>query len=74
MQAMNTDQVRELLKAACQKPMTQRAVAKHLGVFPSYICDVLKGNRLPGPKILRYLGLERSFDYQPTNGSDTLPD
>jgi len=67
MQAMNTDKVREMLKAACQKPMTQRAVAKHLGVFPSYICDVLKGNRTPSKKILDFLGLERSFDYRPKN-------
>ena len=39
----------------------QSAAAQKMGVTPSYFGEVLQGRRLPGPKILRALGLEKTF-------------
>jgi hypothetical protein len=36
-----------------------RAFAKEIPCSAPYLCDVLKGNRAAGPRILAYLGLER---------------
>ena len=36
----------------------QREVAKEVPCSPAYLNDFLKGRRGPGPKILKYLGLE----------------
>jgi transcriptional regulator with XRE-family HTH domain len=43
---------------------TQSAVAKELGIMPSYLSDVLKGRREPGPQVLDALGLERVISYR----------
>jgi len=37
---------------------SQRAVAKMAGVSDSYLADVLRGRRTPGPAILRYIRSE----------------
>jgi transcriptional regulator with XRE-family HTH domain len=34
------------------------ALAREIGVSPVYVRDVLRGDRLPGPAILAYLGIE----------------
>ena len=52
---------------------TQVAVAAELGVSTQYVCDVLRGTRQPGPKILTALGLERHVTYrrvQPPTGAN----
>ena len=37
----------------------QADAAKALGVNPSYVWDMLKHNRVVGPRVLRKLGLRR---------------
>ena len=32
--------------------------AREVGITKSYMGDILKGKRTPGPKVLRYLGLQ----------------
>lgn len=55
---MTADDVRKLLRAACDDAGNQATFAKKAGVSRAYVTDVLKGNRNPGPSILRALGLE----------------
>lgn len=38
---------------------TFRTLAEMIGVHPSYVNDVAKGKREPGPAILEYYGLEK---------------
>lgn len=38
---------------------TLRALAKELGISAPYLSDIMNGNRSPGPKVLKALGLER---------------
>lgn len=59
---MTDDDVRKLI-AKRLRGTTQRALAAELGVSAAYICDILKGKRNPGDKILRPLGLSRSRSY-----------
>ena len=48
---------------------TQKALADDLGLSKQYLCDVLRGRREPGPKILSALKLERVVTYRrKTNG------
>jgi hypothetical protein len=38
-------------------------VAKVLGVSQSFLCDLLKGRRQPGTKVLEKLGLQKRVEY-----------
>lgn len=55
---MTADDVRGILKAACEGAGSNRAWAKANDVSPAYVSDVLLGRREPGPAILEPLGLE----------------
>ena len=55
---MTTDDVRDLLKRACERAGTQGAWAKAHEVSAAYVSDVLLGRRDPGPAICEALGLE----------------
>lgn len=36
-----------------------RKLALQIGCSAAYLSDVMRGNRLPGPKVLKYLGLRK---------------
>jgi DNA-binding transcriptional regulator YdaS (Cro superfamily) len=36
-----------------------RALARHLGVSPSYVSDVMTGRRAPGPDFLKAVGIRK---------------
>lgn len=55
---MTADDVRNLLRKACDKSGSNRAWAKAHDVSPAYVSDVLLKRREPGPAILDPLGLE----------------
>lgn len=43
---------------------TQDAAAKQLGISGAYLCDVLKGRREPGKKLLDAMGYRRVVVYE----------
>jgi transcriptional regulator with XRE-family HTH domain len=49
----------QLLKSR-QGEMSLREFSKQVGVSAAYISDLYRGNRFPGPRILRFLGLKRN--------------
>jgi len=53
-----------LLKKQAQE-VPQNLLAKQLGVSPQYLGDILRGDRLPGKKILDGMGYERIVLYRP---------
>lgn len=59
---MTTEQVLNLIRGRIGNGR-QVEIAKLWGISPSYLCDVLKGQREPGEKILKPLGLERKINY-----------
>ena len=61
---MNVDEMRALLKLACERAGSQVAWAKAHDVGAAYLSDVLNGRREPGGKILRALGLRRLTCYR----------
>ena len=61
MSVFTTDDVRSLLLAACDAAGSQVAWARQWGISTGYVNDVLKGRKLPGPKILQALGLEAGY-------------
>lgn len=46
------------LLASKQAGRSQRAFAEEIGVSQQYLCDLLRGRRMPGAAILKYLDLE----------------
>jgi len=46
------------------KDRSQRSLAKEIPCSAPYLSDVLKGNRTPGPRILNYLGLQKTEKYR----------
>ena len=52
---------RSMLEAR-QGARSMRALAAEIGVSPMHLCDVYKGRREPGPKILSYLKLTKTVE------------
>ncbi len=57
------EDVREILRAACEKAGGQKAWADKHDVSSAYVCDVLQGRREPGHMILRGLRMRRLVRY-----------
>jgi hypothetical protein len=56
---MTPDQVLVLLRQACNAAGSQSAWAQQHGVSDAYVSAVLAGKKLPGPRILRGIGLRK---------------
>ena len=61
---MNADEMRALLRKACDKAGSQSAFARKVGVSVAHVNAVLH-SKPPGPKILETLGLEERTEYIP---------
>lgn len=62
---MTADDVRELLRQALRKEnLSQRAMAKLIGISGQYLNDVLLRSREPTGLILDYLELDRIVTYR----------
>lgn len=57
-------EVRRMLAAAIGAAGSQKAWAKGHGMSTSYVHEVLRGTRDPGPAVLEALGLERVVGYR----------
>lgn len=60
---MTVEDVRELLRTACQKAGGQKHWAKEADLSAQFVGDVLKGKRAPGPRMLSALGLTATVVY-----------
>lgn len=64
MHMITRDELTARIQAAVKVAGSQRALAKQWDVSPSYVTDLLRGLRDPGPKILDALGIERVVTYR----------
>jgi len=53
------------LRERMKPEQTQASFAEQIGVSPQFLCEVLKGTRRPGKRILEYLGYEKHIVYRP---------
>ena len=60
---MTLDDVRKLLRKACESAGSQQAWAEANKISPAYVSDVLVERREPGPAILDALGLKATTVY-----------
>jgi hypothetical protein len=58
-------ELRKLLRLSCED-QTQETFARTHGVSKSYLNQVIRGVKAPGPKMLASLGLKRTLVYTPT--------
>ena len=56
---MNRERVMKRLRAACEEAGSPYRWAKDHGILPQYVYMVLAGNRPPGPKLLKAMGIKR---------------
>ena len=63
---LSESDVLSLIAEACNQIGNQSRWARHAGVSPQYLTDVLRGRRSPGRAICNALGLERvvSVEYR----------
>ena len=61
---MNKDALLTRLSRMIEHAGGQRALARSLGVSPSYLHDVIRGRREPAGKLLAALGLKRTVRYE----------
>ena len=59
---MNERDIKQELQAKIENG-TLASVAKEIKVSISYLHDVVRGRRKPGPKILRAMRVERKVEY-----------
>lgn len=64
---MTLDQIIRRLRNLAEIAGSQAALAKQIGVTPSYLSDVLTERRDPGPAILSYLGLTKTYTREKTS-------
>lgn len=55
---MTADDVRIMLKEACNEAGSIRAWSREHDLSAAYISDIIVGRREPGPSVLSILGLE----------------
>lgn len=63
---MNLNKLREKLFSMCQEEGSIRAWADKNDTSFSYVSSVLRGDTLPGKKILKAMGLRKSFSAKKT--------
>jgi len=61
---MNRKAVQQHLQRLVTERGDQKRAAETLGVSTTYLSEVLRGTKLPGPKILKALGLRRKETYE----------
>ncbi len=59
---VNEKDIRDELRSLVAALGSRTATARRLRISRPYLTDVLNGNRAPGPKILRALGLKKSYE------------
>ena len=69
--SFSEDEVREHLKK-CVNLMGYRVLGRLLGVSHTYMQEVVKGTRPPGPKILKALQLRRAVVYLPIEEQECI--
>lgn len=60
---MTEEDVRALLRLACDKAGSQRAFARKHKLSAAYVSDVIRGSRTPAHSICKALGLTRAVRY-----------
>jgi transcriptional regulator with XRE-family HTH domain len=66
MKRLTQSQMLELLKKRKgDRPASK--LAEELGISASYLCEIFKGTREPGPAVLGKIGLERVVLYREVN-------
>lgn len=58
---MTDRDIRRRLCRLVARAGSQRVLAAQIGVSQAYLSDVLRAHRAPGPRILAYLKLRRSY-------------
>ena len=58
---MDQNEITTRLRAIVTETGSQREAAIKLGISPSYLGELLRGTRSPGPLVLRALGLKREI-------------
>ena len=61
----DSEYVRIRLRALAVIAGSQRALAKQIGVSPTFLNDIILGKREPAGKVVSFLGLQRRVTYEP---------
>lgn len=62
--AVLREKYEKLQISPAEEEKTWARVAFSLGIYPSHLSAIRAGRRLPGPKLLRRLGLRRIVSYE----------
>lgn len=65
-------QMKQRLQQAVEVAGSQKAFAEKAGISQQYLCDVLKGRREIGDKILKWFKMERVIFYRCIGNSSSL--
>lgn len=74
MTILTKSDVLRMLEVRVKDAGTKSEAARRFNVSPAYLGDVMNGNRAPGPKILRALGLELVCVYQRSDRAEDFTD
>lgn len=61
---MSESEVLDIIRQHIDRVGSQKAFAELCGVSAPFLSDVLRGYRRPGEKILSYIGIKKTEDYE----------
>lgn len=71
------DVIKLLRKEMKSRGMSQNKYSAHIGLSPQYFGRVLNGTRVPGPGVLKVLGLKRTVKrietFSPIETAEAIP-
>lgn len=62
---MNINTLKRTLQLRAESLGSQKELADGIGISAQYLSDILLGKRMPGKKILDWLGLQAEIVYRP---------
>ena len=69
--SLMAEKAKSYIQKNIKKPITQKAVAEHLGVSPSYLCSVFKKSE--GMTLIHYVNLRKLTDIKNLLDKENLP-
>lgn len=70
---LDHNQLVSLLKQEARNAGSQKILAMKWGVSQQQLSDVIKGRRMPGPKLLKMLGYEAEMMYKKVYRTGEMP-
>lgn len=61
MKELTREDILQMMRDLADQEGSQAAAARKIGISPIYFSDILLGKRDPGPSVLQFFGVEKTY-------------